>query len=289
MTREKQSELQSRLWFDQRTRPEEIRLEIIANAEALTELTILNLDFINGNDFFTDLELPALKELTIASIAGFDCPQGWRFLHGLSSLRALSVGRTVFKDSMIGELAAAPWWRSLRQLELHMFDLNKTSLWPTLWHGQVLQIELLCLFYLTGDHCLQVLAANLPDLRYLILGSEADDQILNTLAETALPSLEDLELRHTNITPEGLYSFLHNPRPGLPKLKRVGKNVYSDRRVDCYDWNGAVVDWGYELMSDAEVHKAYFKDTGVSLLPSNFELDTRLQSNGHPRLLSQPG
>lgn len=289
MTREKQSKVQTRLWFDQRTPAEEIRREIVANAEALTELTILNLDFINAQNYFVDLELPALKELTIASLSGFDCRQGWRFLHGLSSLRALSIGRTVIKDSMIAELAAALWWPSLRQLELHMFELNKTSLWPTLWHDQVLQIELLCLFYLNGDHCSQVLRANLAGLRYLILGSETDDQILITLAETPLPKLEDLELRYTNVTPQALYTFLHTPRPGLPSLKRVGKNICSDRRVDYHDWNGAVVDWGYELMSDAEVEKAYFKDTGLRLLPSNFELDGRMQSNGQPRLLAQPG
>lgn len=108
----------------------------------------------------------------------------------------------------------------------------------------------------------------LPHLRVLALCGEIGDEFLKELAGVSLPSLEDLDVRNTNITPEAVRAFALGKRPGLSSLKRLGIAFDSDRRQDYTDSNGALVGWGYEPMTDLELQYDILSGSGLLLMPT---------------------
>lgn len=261
------------LWFDQRTKDDDILNEIEKQAETVTRLHILSPTFMRDKRF-TGLELPNLTELLLEHMT-FQTSSDWSFLRGLKKLNSFIAGSTRANDQIIAALAEMPWWENLTHLDLTFFDLAKTENWHLLWEGRKLSLELLCLRYLDSAEAGQILRADLSNLQYLILGITKGVPFLHQLTKADLPNLEDLELRHADIPADEVLQFIQAEYPKLPRLKRIGKTFYSDRKYDVCDWNGAVVDWDYEQLSDGEAQKQHFEKTKYSILPSNSELEGR--------------
>lgn len=269
---------QTSLWFRADAAAKTVRQELETHAATVEKLHLPVGEFYKDSHF-VGLELPRLRELTVPSF-GYVDEECWGWLYALPALKRLSVGWTQIQDHMLQSLAAAPWWPRLTQFEIDMYRLEETTAWGDLWSRGPYAFRTLSLFYLNDRSLSQMIHAGLPDLEYLIVGSSFGPEFPNELATAALPSLEDLELRHTNVQPEPFRRFVAGPRPGLPKLKRIGRIFSSDRRVDYCDWNGAVVDWGYEALSGQEMFGTFLKGTSLTLLPENGTLETRRQSVG---------
>ena len=276
------------LWFDNRTDEKLVRERIEEQAKTIKRLTISNQAFLQ-NGLFHGLLLPELQELVIPSLFYFDNSKGWQFLHSLPKLEILVAEYTEAKDSILEGLSTAPWWESLTQLELKLANLKETTKWSTLWCEKNFQLKILCLFYLDPEKAEQVLTGTLDKLEYLIMGTDLGQDFLLKLAKKALPALADLDLSHSSMQLEETLKFLREPRPGLPKLERVRKQIASEERVEYYDWNGAAVDWGYRELSDSEIQKKYFKKTGLKILPANEQLASRTaMMSGSLRKLERP-
>ena len=262
------------LWFDQRTSNDEIRDKIEKHAKTVRRLHVLSQTFLMAKGL-SGFELPNLTELLVESLYSFDSPSDWSFLHRLKSLKTFVAGTTYANDAILAGLADAPWWVNLTQLELRFLDLGKTTKWNKLWDKRKMSLEILCLHFLSSEQACQILNAELKNLRYFIPGVENGSSFLQRLNESDLPSLEDLELRHADIPDDEVRSFINEEHPNLPNLARIGKDFFSDQRIDYCDWNGAVVDWGYEQLSDADVQRQIFNKTKYTVLSSNSELEGR--------------
>jgi len=262
------------LWFDGRTADSEIRQEIEKNATTVTRLHVQSFSFLRGKGL-TGLELPNLTELLLEDLHCFETDADWSFLHALKALKTLVTGRTTASDSILTGLSQTPFWNNLGHLELKFHGIDKTKYWPSLWNNRNLSLELLCIHYLDSDQACGILNAELNSLKYLIPGITRGAPFLDQLKSACLPSLEDLELRHADVSTDEILNFINAEHPNLPNLKRVGGNFFSDQRYDICDWNGAVVDWSYEQLSNTEVQHQFFDKTKYSILPSNDELEGR--------------
>lgn len=212
-------------------------------------------------------------------MAGFDClktEQSWDALKRLN-LKKLCVGSSQASDFALEQLASAPWWDGLTQFEVLFLNLDKVTNWKKLWDGREFSFQTLSLFYVEDKHLTDLFTAKLPELSYLIFGTEAKSAV-EVLKAVQLPKLSDLELRYANIPKEAVKSFLNTQHESLPELQRVGLEYRSDRRKDIYDWNGAVVDWDLEPMTDEELTEHFFQGTELRLLPKNTSLNDRIRS-----------
>lgn len=265
------------LWFDERTSDEDIRKEIEKNAKSIRRLHIQSGSFLNSKQL-ERFELPNLEELLLDTVHYLDTPSGWSFLHSLTSLKSMISGTTIAKDSLLTGLAEAPWWSQVTSLDLSFLKLEETKTWSKLWTDRKLAVQVLCLRYMTTDQACEVLLAELKSLTYFIPGVTKGASFLDRLALADLPRLEDLELRHADVSQDKVIEFIQGTHSNLSRLARIGKTFYSDERYDVCDWNGAVVDWSYREYTESEAQEKFFKHTKYSILPSNAELEGRSPS-----------
>lgn len=262
-----------------------IRESILPHAESLTDLTILNRDFFL-EDHLTDLDLPELTDFTIA---GFDClktQQSWDALKRLN-LKRLCVGASDASDFVMEQLANAPWWQKLTQFEVQFLRLDKVTNWRSLWEHREFSFQTLSLFYVEDKHLVDLFNSKFPDLSYLIFGTETKSAI-EVLDKVYLPKLSDLELGYANVPKEAVKWFINKQHESLPELRRIGLSYRSDRRKDIHDWNGAIVDWDLEPMTEAELREYFFNETKLQLLPRNTSLNDRIRSRDqHIQLLNR--
>ncbi len=174
-------------------------------------------------------------------------------------------------DDYLAALAAVSWWPELEFLDASFSDFSSVPNWKKLWSGPDLALRELRLCYPDTKRAVDVIHGALPHLRVLALCGEIGDEFLQELAGVSLPALEDLEVRKTNITPEAMRAFALSKRPGLSALKRLGIAFGSDRRQDYTDWNGPLVGWGYEPMTDLELQYDILSGSGLLLMPTNYD------------------
>lgn len=170
-------------------------------------------------------------------------------------------------DAVLEALAAAPWWPELEYFEVAFWDLAGKPGWSKLWSGPTLALREARLRFPHTQDAIDVVRGDLPQLRVLALVGEIKAEFLDDLTWAHLPSLEDLEIRQTNLRLEDVRRFALADKPGLKSLKRLGISFASDRRVDYTDWNGAVVDWGYEPLTTAELEYEVLRGSGLTVMP----------------------
>ena len=180
----------------------------------------------------------------------------------------LEIPFTQVTGADLAALAACPWWRELVFLQASFANLKEAANWRDLWSGPDLAFEEVRLCYPNTKCAIEVIRGPLAHLRVLALCGEIGDEFLQELAGASLPELEDLEIRKTNTTAAAVRDFAHSKHPGLPRLKRLGISFASDRREDYTDWNGALVDWGYAPMNDAELQYDILGIGGLKLMPT---------------------
>lgn len=275
------------LWFDNQTSIDLIEEKLKAAGQDLKRLTLLNQAFlISGR--LNDLSLPNLKELVVPSLYYFDSAEGWSFLHNLTKLETLVAEYTEAKESILQGLCQAPWWQSLRHLELKLASLKDGELWKNLWTNRSLDLQVLCLFFLSGSLTSTVLSSKLKSLEYLILGTELGDKFLFKLSTLDLPALTDLDLSYSSVTEAATLEFLKGDKPGLPKLARVRKRFFSEKPSESRDWDGSQVGWTDEELSDREMQERFFEGTGLRVLPANEQLNIRGQMLSRLRPIERP-
>lgn len=269
------AENKTRLWFQFQTPADEIEREIRQHAEQVEYLRF------DCDDFFTPqrlkgIELPRLRDLAMSPLHPLKVDFVLDWLNGLPSLIRLDSFCVKASDSMFTQIAKSSWWPRLTYFGAKFRDLKSSDAWTSLWQSRPLALQILCLQYLDTPQAQAVITGDFPDLRWLILGYEIRDEFLQTIASAKLPKLTDLELRFTNVSPDGFRAFVKMPHPGLPNLQRIGWKCSSDRREDYCDWNGAVVDWSYEWMTDNELRKEFFKGTNLTLAPLDHTLSQKM-------------
>jgi len=184
-----------------------------------------------------------------------------RFIESAPNLGDLSIPEgDIITLKLLTELP----FPCLQTLTLHRADaslatLAELPLWQRLHHlkRSFAQIEA----------PIALVQTVLPCLTTLSVSGAVGDPFLAAVAVASRPALQDVDLRHTSITPDGLKAFIHAPKPGLPRLKRLGFEFSRDRRQDSYDWNGTAVDWGYEPMSPEELRATFLANRPLQLLP----------------------
>jgi hypothetical protein len=166
--------------------------------------------------------------------------------------------------------------------------LKDSELWKYLWTNRSLDLQVLCLFFLSSSLTSTVLSSKLKNLEYLILGTELGDNFLFNLSTIDLPALTDLDLSYSSVTEAATLEFLKADKPGLPKLARVRKRFFSDKLSESCDWNGSPVGWTNEELSDREIEESLFKGTGLKVLPANEQLNIRGQMLNRLRPIERP-
>ncbi len=182
------------------------------------------------------------------------------FIESAPTLRDLSIpDGDIITLRLLTELP----FPCLQSLTLHRADAwlatqAELPLWQRLYH--------LKLSFSQAESPIALVQTDLRSLTTLSVSGAVGDPFLSALAAASLPALEDVDLRHTSITPAALQAFIQAPKPGLPRLKRLGFEFSSNRREDYYDWNGAAVDWGYERMSPEELRSTFLANSPLQLL-----------------------
>ena len=183
------------------------------------------------------------------------------------ALQSLTLGRTEATSARLAALAGLPCWHQLRYLDASFFRIQSAVDWVQLWTHADLHFEEIRLNCTETEPALALVRSHLPRLRTLTLSGVVRDPILIALAAANFPVLQAVDLRQTSINPNALQAFLQAPKPGLPALQRLGFGFRSDRREDYCDWNGAVVDWGYERMTPQELETTFLAGSHIKLLP----------------------
>ncbi len=216
------------------------RDSLVESAPTLVSLVVSERDPI-ALELLTKLAFPCLHHLTLCS--------------------------TEATSAWLTTLANKPFWRQLRTVKASFFRIESAVDWAKLWAPADLQFEEIRLNCTETEPAMALVRSPLPRLRTLALSGVVRDPILLALASASLPALRDLDLRRTSITPGALKAFVATPKPGLPRLERLGFDFASDRREDYRDWNGAVVDWGYERMTAQELNDFFLANSSLQLLP----------------------
>jgi|GEM_PF-1171089 len=265
-------------WFRSDAKAQEIAAALEAHGPVVETLRF-DCNAFFKEERYRELDLPKLRDLAIGSLDPLKDEAAWNWLYALPSLERLQVANSGGDSPSLGRLGDAPWWTRLTYFEAYFRSVSDSDSWGRLWNSAPLSLQTLCLRSIDTPQAIAVIAGKLPNLEYLILGYDIQDSFLSVLAQADLPELKDVELRFLSAKDETVREFIEQPRPGLPKLARVGWKATSDRRVDYFDWNGAVVDWGYEPMSDSEIRAAFFSKSELKLLPLDHDLAMKFDSN----------
>lgn len=216
-------------------------------------------------EVLSELRFPLVEELVLPSAHVLQGPGRETWLREMPSMRRLTFGFTLTTDALIAAMAGLPWWRQLTFLQGKFGQLDKTAGWGPLWAGT--SFTELRLGYPDPVDGRSLLLSAHPQLRVLSICGQTGDEFLRALAEASLPALEDVDVRSTQVTEEGVRAFVAAPRAGLPRLRRMGIAFASDREETYHDWNGAQVGSGYEPMTARELDAAFFTGSGLRLMP----------------------
>lgn len=251
---------------------EATQLAFIQNARSAQRIDCSTNSRIEGS-WFTECHLPSIHHLHYTGCQELNqCERFFTALPNVIGMSYFPVAPLTATDfEYLEAINRSGLWEQLQYLYVHQLPICNPfppGHWPKLWQGRNLQFVEMNLSFQNAHDASIVLQAHFPKLERLSLSSCLGDSLLDWLLASHLPSLRYLDLRFNLISSDALSQFAKTITHRSPLLSEISIDYGTGEKIESYDWNGAVVDYYYGVLSNEDITAKYLHGTKLKAVPS---------------------